>query len=81
MASISGDASTAVTSLAWRSRWLVHTPGPQASSSTLPVGWNASSAFVTSSPPEKLQALIQIVRGQGPVVGELLIEETVEFVW
>jgi GNAT superfamily N-acetyltransferase len=38
MASISGDASTAVTSLAWRSSWPVHTPGPQASSSTLPVG-------------------------------------------
>ena len=30
---------------------------------------------------EKVEALIQIVRGQGPVVGELLVEETVEFVW
>ena len=29
----------------------------------------------------KVQALIQIVRGQGPVVGELLIEETVQFAW
>ena len=30
---------------------IVHTPGPQASSSTLPVGRKASSASATSSPP------------------------------
>jgi hypothetical protein len=29
----------------------------------------------------EVQALVQIVRGQRPVVGELLLEKTVELVW
>jgi hypothetical protein len=49
-ASIRGDASTAVTVSASRSSCGVHTPGPQASSSTSPAGRKRSRA-ASSSPP------------------------------
>jgi hypothetical protein len=60
-------------------RWPVGDLHDPVGGRTLRAGWNASSASVSSSPPGRSRALVQVIGGKGQVVGDLLIKEPVQF--
>ena len=76
IASISGDASTAVTSLAWRSDWRVRTPGPQASSKHCPQAERVERVIQLGA-AWKIKAPIKVFRGKDTVIGTLFGQELV----
>jgi hypothetical protein len=75
MPSISGDASTAVTSVACRSPHA----GPAGELEHASGRLECLERFGQLVASGKVQALVEVIGGKGPVVGDLLIEEPAEF--